>query len=272
MTIALKIGNDDSQVKGFIYLDAVTSYTRNMGGKVTSFPLDSGVNISDHFIGNNRKFQLEGIITGADLTGLSDLVKIDNQKPMNARKQPQAATVEGPSGDLSFIPSGVSQFFQSKDVKVSGVQGGTFSVPEIEELLSNLLTGSFYNAAEKRWRNKMVTTVLYEMDGVNFANARTDLVITDVSIREDAETGDALFISMSLEKVRFVTLDKTEMPKNAKPEVKKKVTATENKGKVDTLKGKLGEADPSKLAPKIEPAGNFRDALTVSRNHLASRR
>ena len=50
MTIALKIGNEESQVRGFIYLDAVVSYTKTLGGKVTSFPVDSGVQISDHFI------------------------------------------------------------------------------------------------------------------------------------------------------------------------------------------------------------------------------
>ena len=31
MTIALKIGDKDSQVQGFIYLDAVTSYTKDSG-------------------------------------------------------------------------------------------------------------------------------------------------------------------------------------------------------------------------------------------------
>ena len=59
MRIALKIGDEESQVKGLIFLNAVTAYS-SLSGKVTSFPVDSGVNIADHFISNNQKFTVEG--------------------------------------------------------------------------------------------------------------------------------------------------------------------------------------------------------------------
>ena len=104
------------------------------------------------------------------------------------------------------------------------------SIPTIEALLEDLLRATYYNAADKKWRNKMTTTTLYEMRGTDFVNAKTDLVITDVSIPETIDSGTALQISFTLEKVRFVTLDKTDLPKKATQPVKKKVAAKQSQG------------------------------------------
>lgn len=263
MTIALKIGDDDTQVKAFIYLDAVTMYTRTMSGKVTSHPVDSGVNISDHFISNNQKFQLEGVITAADITGISDLVRIGNDKPMNARSRPTQPTISGADESLKYVPEGAKQFFQQGSPTVQVTNANVeVSLPEIEEILNILMTATYYNEADKRWRNKMVTTVLYEMDGNNFANAKTDLVITDVSFREDADGGDALFISLSLEKVRFVTLNQTEIPSKAKPSVRKKASDKESKGKQEPEAGvaNTDSQTTNKSAPKA-PSSIFIQAL-----------
>lgn len=272
MTIALKIGDEKSQVKGFIYLDAVTSYTKTLAGKVTSFPLDSGVSISDHFIAENSKFTLEGIVSNVDISGESDLVSIDNEKPMNAKARPDSPTIYAQESTLQYLPSSVKQFFDRSDAGILVETETQTALPAIEALFEELMRGNYYNSADNKWKNKMTLTTLYEMDGSNFVNAKTDLVITNVSVTENADSGDAMSVSITLEKVRFVTLDKTEMPKNANVGVKKKIAATENKGKVDTVSGKLGESDLSKEAPKMQPAGTFKDAYEVSKNHLASRR
>lgn len=263
MTIALKIGGEDTQVKAFIYLDAVTMYTKNMSGKVTSHPVDSGVDISDHFISNNQKFQLDGVITAADITGISDLVRIGSEKPMNARARPSQPVITGPDETLKYLPQGAKQFFQQGTPSVQSTSSNLeVSLPEIEEVLNILMTANYYNEVDKRWRNKMVTTVLYEMDGNNFTNARTDLVITDVSLKEDPDSGDALFISLSLEKVRFVTLNQTQIPSKAKPSVRKKASDKESKGKQEAEKG-VTDTDSnstSKGAPKA-PSNIFIQAL-----------
>ncbi len=231
MTIALKIGNEESQVRGFIYLDAVVSYTKTLGGKVTSFPVDSGVQISDHFISNNQKTSFDAIVSDVDITGYSDLVQIDGEKPMNAHPRPSQPTITGQTSALQFVPSSVRQFFERSEASVTAPSEAQNNTPAVEALLTDLMRATYYNEADKKWRNKMTFTTLYEMNGTNFVNAITDLVITDVVFTETPDSGDALTMSFSLEKVRLVTLDKTEMPKKAAPAVKKKVASKESQGK-----------------------------------------
>lgn len=260
MTIALKIGNEDSEVRGFIYLDAVTSYSRSLTGKVTSFPVDSGANISDHFIANNQKFTLDGVVSGVDITGLSDKVNINGEKPLNAREQPRTIGIDaGSNGLLKFLPSAVQQFISSPSPKVTVYGQVNTSAPAVEALFETLMTGVYYNAVDKRWRNKMTLTTLYEMSGSNFINAHTDLVITDVTKQETVEGGEALHLSISFEKVRLVTLDKTDMPKNAASSVKKKVASKDNQGKQN---GESGSSDTdSKNTNPNAPSGDFKSAL-----------
>lgn len=268
MSIALKIGDENSEVKGFIYLDAVTVYTKTLSGKVTSFPVDSGVNISDHFISSNPKFTIEGVISGADISGISDQVKIGDEKPMNARPQPRTPTIIEPSsgGLLQFLPSVVKQFLTSPEPKVTTYATMNTSAPAVEAFLDNLMSATYYNAVDKRWRNKMTTTVLYEMAGKNFINAHTDLVITDVNRTETVDGGEALYLSISLEKIRKVTIDKTDMPKKAAAPVKKKVAAKESQGKQSCEEGKAdtNSASNSSSAPKqVTAVGKWIEAGKV---------
>lgn len=237
MTIALKIGDEDSQVRGFIYLDAVTAYTKTLGGQVTKHPVDSGVNIADHFISNNQKFTIEGVVSDVDITGFSDLVNINGEKPMNANPRPAQPTIQGQNSTLQYLPSSVKQFFERSEASVTPSGESPTTSPTVEALLEDLLRATHYNEADKKWRNKMTFTTLYEMNGTNFVNAKTELVITDISIPETTDNGDALYLSISLEKIRLVTLDKTEMPKKAASGVKKKVAGKESQGKQDCPEG-----------------------------------
>ena len=185
MTIALKIGDEESQVKGFIYLDAVTVYTKSLSGKVTSFPVDSGVNISDHFISNNQKFSIEGVVSNVDISGISDNISIGSDKPINAVPRPDSPTIYGQTQALQYLPSSVKQFYQRSAPGVLSDTESQSTTQIIESLLEELMRATYYNTADKRWRNKMTITTLYEMEGTNFRNAKTDLVITDVSINEN---------------------------------------------------------------------------------------
>lgn len=255
MTIALKIGNEDSQVQGFIYFDAVTVYTKNLSGKVTSFPVDSGVNISDHFIPSNQKFSIEGVISESDIHGYSNSTRLNDDTAINARKFPTAANISGlDSIAPSFLPAAVSQFLDSKNAVVTSDEWDGANAPKVEALLTELMRGVYYNQANKKWRNKMITTTLYEMNFKVFVNAHTDLVITDISFREDADTGEGLTITMELEKIRMVGIEQVAIPKKA---VAKKVAPTEKKGTPACPVGKVvdGVKEGAKdLAPKISPA------------------
>lgn len=267
MTIALKIGSEDSQVQGFIYLDAVTRYSHSLSGKVTSFPVDSGANISDHFIVNNPKFTLEGVVSDVDVTGMSDKVKVDDRKPVNSKQQPQTPSIAAQSTALQYLPSAVKQFLSRGTPVVSADLAGQTTIPAVEMLFTELMRGTYYNSADNKWRNKMTPTVLYEMNGTAFANAHTDLVITDVSFDEDADSGDALRMSISLEKVRFVVIEQTDMPKLAKSGVKKKVAKTDKKGTPSCPTGKqdgINSAGDTAQAPK-SISGSFSAALADSK-------
>lgn len=248
MTIALKIGNEDSQVQGFIYLDAVTAYSRSLSGKVTSHPVDSGVSVSDHFIANNKEFTLKGVISDVDITGVSDDVVLDGQVPMNATKRPNTPTISGQQDALQFLPSSVKQFFERSGASVGVDAAGTSNLPLVTALFEELMTGIYYNEADRRWRNKMETVMLYEMSGKNFTSVKTNLVITGVDFEEDADSGDSLNISIKLEQIRMVTIQQTDMPKNAKSTIKKKVSGKDNKGTPNTEEGE-GSENPALYAP-----------------------
>lgn len=245
MTIALKIGNEYSKVQGFVYLDAVTSYTRNLSGKVTSFPVDSGANIADHFIAETPKFTIEGVISDVDITGISDKIKVGDEKPLNAKSQPNAAQIVGQEAALKYLPSAVLQFFERTDASVSVDSASQTNIPAVEMLFEELMRGSYYNQTNGRWYNKMTPAVIYEMNGSNFVNAHTDIVIKDVQFKEDPDGGDALYLSLSAEKVRFVTVDQTDMPKLARTNVQKKVAGTEKKGNPETASG-TGDTEANK--------------------------
>lgn len=258
MSIALKIGDEDSQVKGLIYLDAVTAYTKTLGGKVTSHPVDSGVDISDHFISNNQKFTLEGIVTNVDVTGYSDLVSIDGEKPINASPRPSQPTISGQDKTLKYLPSSVKQFFENTGADVYTSSTNTDVLASVEYLFEDLLRGVYYNQVDKKWRNKMTLTTLYEMSGNTFINAKTDLVITDVVISETVDTGEALTLSISLEKIRRVTLEQVDAPSKVNPSDKKKVSAKESKGKQE---GVSGTSATTTNSDNNAPKKNFRQAL-----------
>lgn len=244
MTIALKIGDKDSKVNALIFLDAVTSYSKNMSGRVTAHPIDAGADITDHYISQNRKFTLSGIITDVDITGVSDTFRgEDGEKAMNSRPSPTQATIVGQQSTMRYLPASVRQYFQRTNAEVY-VDTDTGGVRDsIETVFSDLMSGLFYNSSDNKWRNKMTVTKLYEVENGLLSKVYDDLVITDISLNETAETGDAMEVSFSLERVRWATLDKTDMPTTATDPNKKKVASSSNKGKVGQKTGDESSTD-----------------------------
>lgn len=270
MRIALKIGDEESQVKGLIFLNAVTAYGRSLSGKVTSFPVDSGVNIADHFISNNQKFTVEGVISDFDISGESNIFKVGDEKPLNAQKLPTSPTISGPSGALKYLPGVVKQFYSDTAPTVTSSDRAQNTTAIIEGLLEELMRGNYYDSVTKKWRNKMTTTILYEVEGSVLKNARTDLVITDVSFNETPDSGEALYISFTLEKVRFGSLANTEITKQAAKPVQKKIAPKDDKGKVtgDTGTVQAGQAGKGKgpspnAAQKWDIAGGAADSAAA---------
>lgn len=248
MSLALKIGDDSSQVKGFVYFDAVTAFNKDITGKVTSHPIETGTNISDHFINDNPKFTIKGIISDVDITGTSSLIEVEDGSPINSRERPVTPVIKEQEDTYRFLPSAAKQFFERTEVEVEGPDSTPSAIPSVDAIFRQLMDGVYYNQADRRWRNSSTTVVLYEMDGANFVNAHTDLIITSYSVEETADTGDALTVSMTLEKVRFASLQSTDIPSKVSRANRGKVSGTTLKGKPTTETGASDSSSAS--APK----------------------
>lgn len=262
MTIAMKIGDDTSSVRGLLYFDAVTSFNETRSGNVTSFPLDMGVSVADHYIAKNPTYQLRGILSNADITGVSSNIKVGIDSPLNSHVQPETPLIlDTAIGLAKLLPGSVGQFYKTAIPTV--VEGGSVapSQAQIKDILRELMTGVQYSSTLKRYQNKMTLITLYEFDGNNIKTQHSDLVLTSFAIEEDVDTGDCIPLNLSFERVRFVTVEKTSPAKKAstkksankgikKPGVKECVQANNPESQVKGL-----SKDP-KLAPTAS-VGSF---------------
>ena len=238
MSLALKFGdiNDPKSLQGVIYLNAVTEYSRDYGGKVTEHPIELGAFISDHFIAQNQKIKLAGVISHVDFTSAPPhmVKKIEDIEFINKyERMTDAVTVNDIGSSLSrFLPGVVTQFLGAipPQVTMNETEREEFN-GTIENFMKDLINGVSYDEEKQRYFNKMTTAKLFEIQKETEAVFLFDnLVVTSFSVKEDADSGEGMYFDMSLEKVTFVTLEKkTATPK---PETKdaKKTAPTENKG------------------------------------------
>lgn len=247
MSLAIKFGdnNDPNQLSGFIYFDVVTKYSKQLSGKVTSHPLDAGANITDHYISENPKYNIVGVISSADISGIPSKILVDGESPLNINPQTNAVVVNDSfSGVLNFIPDTSSQFMpsQPESVSVDSTQRTDYK-DQINTLIDKLMTGLVYNDQEKKLRNRMTLITLYEFIDEILSVESDNLVMTGCSFEEDPDSGNGLFVTMSLEQVSFVTLQKTELPKDVAASLSKSSQSTAKKSKADGTEKKVGNSD-----------------------------
>lgn len=263
MSLAIKFGDNDdpNQLSGFIYFDVVTKFSKQLTGRVTAHPLDAGANITDHYISENPKFSIAGVISSADISGIPSQIFIDGESPLNVNPQAQAVVVNDSfSGILQFSSSVGPQFSNSasETVTVDSRQRTEYR-EQISALIQKLMTGLVYNDQEKKLRNRMTLITLYEFIGDILNIESDDLVMTSCSFDEDPDTGSGLYVTMNLEQVSFVTLQKTELPKDVSKSMSKAAQSTSKKSKADGTEKTPGDPastttnDPGpRVAGKIE--------------------
>lgn len=253
MSLAIKFGNtsDTSSISGFIYFDAVTDYSRVLSGKTTNHPIDAGANITDHFVSENRKFSIKGVITGADISGTSISVSIDNQTPLNANVKPNAVTVSDQGSDLlSFLPASISQFLgTTTQTVVVDERSRVDYKAQVWNIIDSLMTALVYDAPSKRLKNQMSVITLYELEGNKLEKKYDNLIMTNFQVEEDADSGDGMFFTMNLESVNFVTLEKVNLPKDVADALKKAAAPTAKKAKANGDGELVGPPKPE--SPKI---------------------
>lgn len=253
MTLAIKWGDPQKteEFSGFIYIDSVSSYTKDFRGQVTKHPVDTGANISDHFISENPVYNISGVISGTDLSSIPYYVRDqEGNRPFNAQQQPTSISLNSSSqGLLQYIPDSVAQFLNLSGPTVE-VFGNTRTDLTYEiaskDLFEKILTGLKFNEQTNKTESNIQLVQLYEFDGVNIRDIIDDLVITSFRVREDVDTGDALFLDLTLEGVRFAYIERVKIPQDVQQDLKKKVASNKAKGNVSAANKDLDKAQEDK--------------------------
>ena len=236
MSLGIKWGDlsDTSQSSGFIYIDCTVAYSQDYRGQVTKHAVDAGASITDHFIKENPVFTISGVISGTDLSHIPwQLLDENQQRPLNAQEQPEPISINLQGSKLlQYLPATIGQFLGTSKPKVEffGNQRTDLSNEVVvKDILKGILKGLKYNPKADRSESHIQLVELYEFDGINIRDIIDDLVITSFRIDENPDTGDALFLNLTLEQVTFALLEKTEIPKDVADAVKKKAEPVKKK-------------------------------------------
>lgn len=238
MSLAIQFGDssDPFSLAGAIYFDAVTQYSRDYSGKVTEHPLEAGALVTDHYVSNNPKFSISGVISNVDFSNIPSQITVNGESVINNNKQPSPVKVTDMSGIRKYVPGVLDQFFgrTMPIVEMDNDERVNFKY-YIEDFFAQLLAGLYWNQKRQKYENRMTTAILWEVDSKGVpVRPLGDLVCTACQINEDEETGDAMILSVNLEQVIFVTSEKAQAPKPRKGPVARKAEEKKDKGPVST--------------------------------------
>jgi hypothetical protein len=261
MTLAIAWGTTpEDEEQGLIYFDAVTSYTQNYVGQVTKHPIDTGGVITDHFVKDNSKFTIQAVITAADISISSYIIRdLDDNIPFNVKTAPNAVSVESTNNSVlsKFIPTSIGQFFPDSAPEITMDASRENSLGQVRNLLINLMSGVKFNEKTQQFDSNVQIVALYEFEQTSLVRILNNLVLTNITFDEKPETGDALYCNMSFEQVSFVTLKKVAIPKTVSG-LSKKASSKKTLSKADsTVKDASnppkGETAPNKAATDVDP-------------------
>lgn len=244
MSLAIKWGDEAPESSGFLFFDATSVYTQNYSGKLTQHPIDGGGSVSDHFVRNNPVITISAVITGVDIsTGTFLISNPENtETPYNAQVAPAATSVNSTDNSLltRFLPNSIGQFLPDTIPEVVMADSRDNILEDIRDMLIRLVySGKKYNDITQQFDSVIQTVKLYEYQGSVIVRQlptfdSEKLVITDVTFKEDANSGFALYCDIRFEQVEFVALQKTVIPKDVAAVLNKKAPSNSNKGKVDS--------------------------------------
>lgn len=244
MSLAIKWGDEAPESSGFLYMDAVSVYTQNYSGKLTQHPIDGGGSVSDHFVRENPVITISAVITGVDIsTGTFLIANPENtETPYNAQVAPAATSVLSTDNSIltRFIPNSIGQFLPDVVPQVVMADARDNILEDIRDMLIRLVySGKKYNDITQQFDSVIQSVKLYEYQGSVIVRQlpvfeTEHLVITNVTFKEDANSGFALYCDIRFEQVEFVALQKTVIPKDVAASLNKKAPSNVNKGKVDS--------------------------------------
>jgi len=300
MSFAIGWEADSIQAGGFLYFDAVLSWNRSFTGSVTKHPVDGGSSITDSYLNNNAVFTLSAVISATDVSIASvALADGDGNTPSNVRGAPTEVLVRSSDQSLlmKFIPNVIGQFLpdtlpevimdgapgeQDEGVEAGITEGLIEEAPpenntrgldsdyteSIQDTLVSLQSGEGYNQITGQFETLIRPVTLYETN--NFltlvrklpADNNSYLVITALNFREDTESGYALYVDMTFEKVRFANLKKVQLPPDlVQTPVKKKAAAKKSLGKCDSTEKDTSTPTDASKSGKVDAAQSDVDPL-----------
>lgn len=261
MTMALKWGRDDPDNEGMIYFDVITAYSESHTGKVTQHPVDTGGNITDHFIKDNSKYVLSAVISSIDISNQTYLITDgENNYPFNSSAPVTSVAVGSTDNSVlsKFIPDSLGQFLSDSTPEITMDSERTDLLDQIKFLLVDLMSGVKLNPQTNQFDSNVQIVELFQYEGTFITDIIQNLVMTNITFEERPETGRGLYCNITLEQISFVSLQKTEIPVTVQPQLKNKVSKKKVQTKCDgTVKDSenppQGEASPNGQATDIDP-------------------
>lgn len=256
MSLAIGWGDSSTDSYGFLYCDAVTAYTQNYSGKVTKHPIDSGGNVTDHFIRENPVFTIAAVISGVDISAGTFIIKdVEGNLPQNSNFPPTPVSVNSTDQSVlkKFIPDSIGQFLPDSTPDVVVDAARVDLTEQIRQSLIDLTAGTVFNDKTGQFDPNIQIVRLYEYDQTVLRKVINNLVITKITFKEDANTGHALYCDITFEQVTFAFLKKTVIPKDVQDSLKPKASSKAAKGKQDSQPQREGEGNHPPKAPLPTP-------------------
>jgi len=211
MSLAIRFGDDEDveTPQGIIYFDAVTKYGQSFKGSLTSHAIGSGGKISDHFIRENPVYSFTGVISGADISIAKVFLTDENgMYPDNVSQLDITPVRIKDNGNalISLLPDAIGSFFVDAKTSV-----------KVDTVARKSTLRQIKRALE----------VFFEKDGITFVTLLEfkgkvldkdgvipQLVMTSLSFSEDENSGEALYVDITLEKPTIVNLQTTRISKS----------------------------------------------------------
>ena len=245
MSIAIQWGNvpdadgNFPDKTGFIYLHAVHAYVQNNNGKTSSHPISTGSKITDHFTKENKVFNIHGVISGVDVqTGRVGITDENGAYPQNiSREGLSAVSINNTSNTSDFLPDSIGQFFSPAKPQISMHSGNPYAYRNIKKDLESLFIDG---------QLQLVTLYEYENNKLS-TKPVPNLVLTNLVIKEDTDSGEGLHLQITLEEVTFISSERTAIPTAVNDRFKKQMALNKklNYGTASQIKEAADNKDPT---------------------------
>lgn len=243
MTIAIKRANGD-----LIWFDAVTSFSRQLSGSVSKHPLETGAVVTDHTTVENEVISLSGVLSDFDFNLHRPTINsqdafqlgLTNKQFVNNTPVTSVSGTEGvlfnnviidDRGGSILLPESVAQFFGNDAPSVtidSRTPDKVKPALSIQDDLRHMFEA----------REEFALLSFYDQ---TLRETLTNCILVNLSFTEDADSGEAVYPEMTIERVRYATSTSVKIRTRVAPSVEKKAAAQQNQGKQAATGGVTSE-------------------------------